>query len=490
MGKMGKQDLPKYQSCLLKVNIHCEGCEHKVRKLLQKTDGVYSVNIDADSGKVLVAGNMDPAKLIKKLKRSGKHAELWGGQRGNMYNQNYPPINQFKNMQIDPTRMGKHNEPHKVMAKNQQKGGGGHPPHFQNQGAQNLMVPVKGQKSVKFNLPEEEDFDASDDEDLDEFDDDDEEFDDYEDEEEDDEQVGHAHPLMPNKANMMGGMAMANGRGPHGPAMNFHKANGGVNGKKGNAIDLAVQMKGKGGNKNGNGGGKKKNEERGGIKKDKGGKRKAGGDKKNGKNSGGFLGRLLGFGKKSKKADSPNFKKNGAPNNKANGKEAKKSGARFEGHKFKKLDDDDDDGFQDFDIPMKPKPGNKGVRGNGNGMPGKTGHMPPPTAQRGPMDQMRNIPVPAVQGLPAAAGMNGGFYQGMQMQPPRPLPYNPQQQQYMAMMMNQQQANMNQMYPGMMYGRPQAPMGYMPPPPMPSHPMADPMTHVFSDENTESCTIM
>ncbi|KAI9084363.1 hypothetical protein K1719_033705 [Acacia pycnantha] len=53
---------------------------------------VYSVNIDADSGKVLVAGNMDPAKLIKKLKRSGKHAELWGGQRGNMYNQNYPPV--------------------------------------------------------------------------------------------------------------------------------------------------------------------------------------------------------------------------------------------------------------------------------------------------------------------------------------------------------------------------------------------------------------
>ncbi|KAI9096357.1 hypothetical protein K1719_026076 [Acacia pycnantha] len=79
-------------SCILKVNIYCEGCEHKVRKLLQKTDGVYSVNIDAASGKVLVAGNMDPAKLIKKLKRSGKHAELWGGQRGNMYNQNYPPV--------------------------------------------------------------------------------------------------------------------------------------------------------------------------------------------------------------------------------------------------------------------------------------------------------------------------------------------------------------------------------------------------------------
>ncbi|KAK4273493.1 hypothetical protein QN277_021878 [Acacia crassicarpa] len=484
---MGKQDLPKYQSCILKVNIHCEGCEHKVRKLLQKTDGVYSVNIDADSGKVLVAGNMDPAKLIKKLKRSGKHAELWGGQRGNMYNQNYPPVNQFNNLKIDPAKMGKHNEFHKLTGMNQHEGGNGHQPHFQNRGAKNLMVPVRDQKSVKFNLPEDDDFDVSEDgdEDLDEFDEDEDEFDDYE---EDEEDVGHAHPLMPNKANMM------MGRGPHaGPAMNFHKANGGVNGKKGNVIDLAVQMKGKGGNKNGNGGGKKKNEEWGGIKKDKGGKRKAGGDKKNGKSSGGFLGRLLGLGKKSKKADTPKFKKNGAPTNKAN-KEAKKSGARFEGHNFKKLDDDnDDDGFQDFDIPVKSKPG-KGVKGNGHGMPAKMGHMAPPPGQMGPMDQMRNIPMPAVQGLPAAAAMNGGFYQGMQMQPPRPLPYNPQQQQYMAMMMmnqqQQQQPNMNHMYPGMMYGRPQGPMGYMPPPPMPSHPMADPMTHVFSDENTESCAIM
>lgn len=299
------------------------------------------------------------------------------------------------------------------------------------------------------------------------------------------------------------------------PNMNFHNNNnGGVNGKKGNVIDLAVQMKGKAGNKNGNAGGKnnKKNEEwGGGVKKEKAGKRKASNDKKNGKsNNGGFFGRLLGLGKKSKKADTPKFKKNGAPNNNVkslhNNKDAKKKSQNF-----KKLDNDndvDDDGFcgdfQDFDIPTKSKPSKGGVmvKGNGHGnvMPAKMGQM-------GPMDHMRNIPVQAVQGLPAAA-MNGGYYQGMQqmqqmqqMQHARPIPYNTQQQQqqlqqqqqYMAMMMSQQQqqqANVNQMYQPMMYGRPQGPMGYMPPPPMPSHPMADPMTHVFSDENTESCAIM
>lgn len=298
------------------------------------------------------------------------------------------------------------------------------------------------------------------------------------------------------------------------PNMNFHNNNnGGVNGKKGNVIDLAVQMKGKAGNKNGNAGGKnnKKNEEwGGGVKKEKAGKRKASNDKKNGKsNNGGFFGRLLGLGKKSKKADTPKFKKNGAPNN--NVKSLHNKDSKKKSQNFKKLDNDndvDDDGFcgdfQDFDIPIKSKPSKGGVmvkgNGHGNGMPAKMGQM-------GPMDHMRNIPVQAVQGLPAAA-MNGGYYQGMQqmqqmqqMQHARPIPYNTQQQQqqlqqqqqYMAMMMSQQQqqqANMNQMYQPMMYGRPQGPMGYMPPPPMPSHPMADPMTHVFSDENTESCAIM
>ncbi|PHT81156.1 hypothetical protein T459_14171 [Capsicum annuum] len=64
------------QTCVLKVNIHCDGCKQEVKKKLQKIEGVYIVKIDADQSKVTVTGNVDPATLIKKLVKSGKHAEL------------------------------------------------------------------------------------------------------------------------------------------------------------------------------------------------------------------------------------------------------------------------------------------------------------------------------------------------------------------------------------------------------------------------------
>lgn len=69
--------LLKIQTCVLKVNIHCDGCKQKVKKLLQRIEGVYQVQIDADQQKVTVSGSVDSATLIKKLVRAGKHAELW-----------------------------------------------------------------------------------------------------------------------------------------------------------------------------------------------------------------------------------------------------------------------------------------------------------------------------------------------------------------------------------------------------------------------------
>ncbi|KAK7391979.1 hypothetical protein VNO78_20405 [Psophocarpus tetragonolobus] len=536
---MSKQDMMKIQNCLLKVNIHCDGCEQKVKKILQKIDGVYSVDIDAERGKVMVSGHVDPAKLIKKLKRSGKHAEVWGGQRGMMYNQNYPTYPQFKNLHIDnPKGGGKDNKSqnHKVAA---QKGGGAvQMPHFQQNAKGGSKAPPKNHKSVNFNVSEDDELDESDgdfDDDYDELEDDfDDDFDDDEDEE---EEYGHGHghahghgqgnPMQQhNKMMPMMMGQMGNGRGPpgmmNGPGMNSHKGNGGGSVKKGEVIDLPIQMKGKGGNfkegKNGNGG-KKGNGD--GGQKNKGGKQKGGGDanhnnngnkKKNskGKNGGGFLVRFLGLGKKNKKgggsSDTTHKNKNSGGGNNSKGK---KDG----GGKLDKIDFD----FQDFDIPptkgKNGKGGNNGKNNNDKGHGGNNANVGPmgqrgPMNQMGPMEHMRNMNmnIPAVQGLPAAAAaaMNGGYYQGMQMHMPQPNPYNmqmqmqqqqQQQQQYMAMMMNQQQqqqqqANMNMYPPHMMYGRPHPSMNYFPPPPMPSHPMADPITHVFSDENTESCSIM
>ncbi|KAE9602122.1 putative heavy metal-associated domain, HMA [Lupinus albus] len=64
---MSKEEFLKIQKCVLKVNIHCDGCKQKVKKILHKIDGVFTTEIDAEQGKVTVSGNVDPNVLIRKL---------------------------------------------------------------------------------------------------------------------------------------------------------------------------------------------------------------------------------------------------------------------------------------------------------------------------------------------------------------------------------------------------------------------------------------
>lgn len=75
----GEQTAPtlQYQTWALKVSIHCQGCKTKVKKVLQSIEGVYTVAIDSQQHKVTVTGNIDAQTLIKKLLKTGKHAELW-----------------------------------------------------------------------------------------------------------------------------------------------------------------------------------------------------------------------------------------------------------------------------------------------------------------------------------------------------------------------------------------------------------------------------
>ncbi|XVE92061.1 hypothetical protein REPUB_Repub01dG0065000 [Reevesia pubescens] len=80
--------LLKIQTCVLKVNIHCDGCKQKVKKLLQRIEGVYQVSIDAEQQKVTVSGSVESATLIKKLVRAGKHAEVWSQKSNQNQNQN------------------------------------------------------------------------------------------------------------------------------------------------------------------------------------------------------------------------------------------------------------------------------------------------------------------------------------------------------------------------------------------------------------------
>ncbi|XP_057439296.1 heavy metal-associated isoprenylated plant protein 36-like [Lotus japonicus] len=67
----------KYQTWVLKVLIHCDGCTKRVKKILQGIDGVYTTEIDPRQHKVIVTGNVDAETLIRRLTRSGKSVELW-----------------------------------------------------------------------------------------------------------------------------------------------------------------------------------------------------------------------------------------------------------------------------------------------------------------------------------------------------------------------------------------------------------------------------
>ncbi|GAB2210760.1 hypothetical protein Droror1_Dr00016044 [Drosera rotundifolia] len=69
------------QTCELKVNINCDGCMQKVKKILNKIEGVCAVEIDAEQNKVTVKGVVEPATLIMRLHKLGKHAELSATKR-------------------------------------------------------------------------------------------------------------------------------------------------------------------------------------------------------------------------------------------------------------------------------------------------------------------------------------------------------------------------------------------------------------------------
>ncbi|KAL4582453.1 hypothetical protein LXL04_007002 [Taraxacum kok-saghyz] len=75
------------KTCALKVNIHCHGCKEKVKKILRKIEGVYSVDVDSELQKVDVFGDVDSETLINKLVKSGKHAEIWPSSDQN-FNEN------------------------------------------------------------------------------------------------------------------------------------------------------------------------------------------------------------------------------------------------------------------------------------------------------------------------------------------------------------------------------------------------------------------
>lgn len=64
------------QTFVLKTNIHCSGCEKKIKKLLQDIGGVHRISIDAMRGKIEISATIDPQIVLKLLEKNGKKSEL------------------------------------------------------------------------------------------------------------------------------------------------------------------------------------------------------------------------------------------------------------------------------------------------------------------------------------------------------------------------------------------------------------------------------
>ncbi|XP_074276319.1 heavy metal-associated isoprenylated plant protein 6-like [Silene latifolia] len=64
-------------SIVLKFDMHCEGCAKKVRKSINKLQGVESVKTDVSNNKLMVTGKVDPVMVKEKVEeKMKKKAEL------------------------------------------------------------------------------------------------------------------------------------------------------------------------------------------------------------------------------------------------------------------------------------------------------------------------------------------------------------------------------------------------------------------------------
>ncbi|KAK0588928.1 hypothetical protein LWI29_007256 [Acer saccharum] len=61
----------------MRVHMDCAGCESKVKSTLQKLKGVDEVEIDMGMQKVTVTGYADQKKVLRKVRKTGRRAELW-----------------------------------------------------------------------------------------------------------------------------------------------------------------------------------------------------------------------------------------------------------------------------------------------------------------------------------------------------------------------------------------------------------------------------
>ncbi|WOL08462.1 hypothetical protein Cni_G17215 [Canna indica] len=64
------------QVVVLRVSLHCKGCEAKVRRHIAKMQGVRSFSVDLATKKVTVSGDVTPLGVLNSISKV-KHAQFW-----------------------------------------------------------------------------------------------------------------------------------------------------------------------------------------------------------------------------------------------------------------------------------------------------------------------------------------------------------------------------------------------------------------------------
>ncbi|KAJ0960836.1 hypothetical protein J5N97_001285 [Dioscorea zingiberensis] len=64
------------KTVVLRVSMHCGGCARKVEKHISKMEGVISCEVDLESNKVVVMGDITPFEVLSSVSKI-KFAELW-----------------------------------------------------------------------------------------------------------------------------------------------------------------------------------------------------------------------------------------------------------------------------------------------------------------------------------------------------------------------------------------------------------------------------
>eukprot|EP00258_Populus_trichocarpa_P042345 XP_024458364.1 protein SODIUM POTASSIUM ROOT DEFECTIVE 3 isoform X1 [Populus trichocarpa] len=67
---------PNHQVVVLRVSLHCRGCEGKVRKHLSRMEGVTSFSIDFAAKKVTIVGDVTPLGVLASVSKI-KSAQFW-----------------------------------------------------------------------------------------------------------------------------------------------------------------------------------------------------------------------------------------------------------------------------------------------------------------------------------------------------------------------------------------------------------------------------